>query len=105
MQKIIDTTHSRSFSTTCLNTEFPGSYQRKNTHIIKEQLSELLESHILAEPEAQNTAPCITYSCWKIKKKYPQVNIVVTPSDALVINMTKFARCIDIALKKTFRHF
>lgn len=73
----------------------------KYTNIIKEQLPELPESHILAEPEARNTAPCIAYACWKIKKKYPQANIVVTPSDALVINTTEFARCIDIALKKT----
>ena len=73
----------------------------KYTDIIKEQLPDLLESHILAEPEARNTAPCIAYACWKIKKEYPQANIVVTPSDALVINTTEFARCIATALEKT----
>lgn len=73
----------------------------KYTNIVKEQLPELPESHILSEPEARNTAPCIAYACWKIKKEYPQANIVVTPSDALVINTTEFARCIATALKKT----
>lgn len=73
----------------------------KYTDIIKEQLPDLLESHILAEPEARNTAPCIAYACWKIKKEYPQANIVVTPSDALVINTMEFARCIATALEKT----
>lgn len=73
----------------------------KYTNIVKEQLPELPESHILAEPEARNTAPCIAYACWKIKKEYPQANIVVTPSDALVINTTEFARCIATALEKT----
>lgn len=73
----------------------------KYTNIVKEQLPELPESHILAEPEAKNTAPCIAYACWKIKKKHPQANIVVTPSDALVINTTEFARCIATALEKT----
>lgn len=59
------------------------------------------ENHILAEPEARNTAPCIAYACWKIKKEYPQANIVVTPSDALVVNTTEFAHCIATALEKT----
>ena len=73
----------------------------KYTDIVKTQLPELTESHILAEPEARNTAPCIAYACWKIKKEYPQANIVVTPSDALVINTTEFARCIATALENT----
>lgn len=73
----------------------------KYTDIIKEQLPDLPKSHILAEPEARNTAPCIAYACWKIKKEYPKANIVVTPSDALVINTTEFARCIATALEKT----
>lgn len=70
----------------------------KYTHIVKEQLP---GSHILAEPEARNTVPCIAYACWKIKKEYLQANIVVTLSDALVINTTEFARCIATALEKT----
>ena len=32
------------------------------TDIVKEQLPELPESQILAEPEARNTAPCIAYA-------------------------------------------
>jgi mannose-1-phosphate guanylyltransferase len=71
------------------------------TDIVKEQLPELPESQILAEPEARNTAPCIAYACWKIKKEHPHANIVVTPSDALVINTTEFARYIAMALNKT----
>lgn len=35
------------------------------------------------------------------KKKHPQVNIVVTPSDALVINTTEFQRVIRCALNFT----
>lgn len=73
----------------------------KYTDIVKAQLPELTESHILAEPEARNTAPCIAYACWKIKKEFPEANIVVTPSDALVINTAEFARCIAAALEKT----
>ena len=41
----------------------------KYIDIVREQLPEIPESNILAEPCARNTAPCIAYACWKIKKK------------------------------------
>ena len=62
--------------------------------IVQEQLPEIPIENILAEPEARNTAPCIAYACWKIKYKYPDANIVVTPSDALVIDVVEFRRVI-----------
>lgn len=69
--------------------------------IVKQQLPEIPEQNILAEPEARNTAPCIAYACWKIKKHFPKANIVVTPSDALVINTTEYQRIIKAALDFT----
>ena len=50
--------------------------------------------NVLAEPEARNTAPCIAYACWKIKSRFPDANIVVTPLDALVIDVVEFRRVI-----------
>ena len=57
--------------------------------------------NILAEPEARNTAPCIAYACWKIQKQHPDANIVVTPSDALVINTSEYQRVLSKALSYT----
>lgn len=73
----------------------------KYTDIVKKQLPSVPPHHILAEPVARNTAPCITYACWKIKKRYPHANIVVTPADALVINTNEFRRVIAKALLMT----
>lgn len=73
----------------------------KYIDIVREQLPEIPESNILAEPCARNTAPCITYACWKIKKKHPNANVVVTPSDALVINTGEFRRVVEKALRFT----
>lgn len=73
----------------------------KYTDIVKKQLPGLPAYNILAEPTARNTAPCIAYACWKIKKQHPQANIVVTPSDALVINTTEFQRVMRAALDFT----
>lgn len=73
----------------------------KYIDIVREQLPEIPESNILAEPCARNTAPCIAYACWKIKKKYPNANVVVTPSDALVIDTGEFRRVVEKALRFT----
>ena len=69
--------------------------------IVKQQLPDIPEQNILAEPEPRNTAPCIAYACWKIKKNFPDANIVVTPSDALVVNTTEYQRVIKEALAFT----
>lgn len=76
----------------------------KYIDIVKEQLPDIPECNILAEPEARNTAPCIAYACWKIRKQCPDANIVVTPSDALVINTSEFERVIKNALDFTAKN-
>lgn len=71
---------------------------KKYVDIVREQLPSIPTDNILAEPEGRNTAPCIAYACWKIKQKYANANIVVTPSDALVINTVEYERVIKEAL-------
>ena len=60
--------------------------------IVKQQIPNIPDENILKEPEARNTAPCIAYACWKIKKKDADANIVVTPSDAIVMNVAEYQR-------------
>ena len=67
--------------------------------IVKTQIPEIPHHNILSEPCARNTAPCIAYACWKIMAKHPQANIVVTPSDALVINTDEVRRIIGNAIR------
>lgn len=86
------------FAALCPVQNFWVVTSEKYKDIVKEQLPELPEENILLEPEARNTAPCIGYACWKIRKNHPEANIVVTPADALVINTTEFARVIREAL-------
>lgn len=89
------------FKGICPKENFWVVTSEKYVDIVKEQLPQIPAQHILAEPETRNTAPCIAYACWKIRKEFPQANIVVTPSDALVIDTAEFARCIAVALEKT----
>ena len=69
--------------------------------IVREQLPDIPAGNILAEPCARNTAPCIAYACWKIRLTDPSANIVVTPSDALVLDGDEFRRVIGTALDFT----
>lgn len=69
--------------------------------IVRKQLPLIPPEQILAEPVPRNTAPCIAYACWKIKAEYPDANLIVTPADALVINVQKFAGIIRKALNFT----
>ena len=69
--------------------------------IVRQQLPDIPESHILAEPAARNTAPCIAWACWRIKAEDPEANVVVTPADAVVMNPEEFRRVIKNALDFT----
>ena len=69
--------------------------------LVKEQVPELDDSQILLEPCMRNTAPCIAYAVWKIKKRNPLANIVVSPSDHLVVNVQEFERVIKHGLDFT----
>lgn len=73
----------------------------KYIRFIREQIPGIKPSHILAEPQARNTAPCIAYACTKIAAHYPNVNIVVTPSDAFVADNKAFVDTINTALEFT----
>lgn len=73
----------------------------KYVDIVKQQLPGIPESHILAEPAARNTAPCIAWACWSIKMEDTTANVVVTPADAVVMNPEEFRRVINNALAFT----
>ena len=68
---------------------------------VREQLPLIPPEQILAEPEARNTAPCIAYACWKIRRRDPEANIVVTPADAYVPDLGAFAKTLQTALSFT----
>ena len=76
---------------------------REYVDIVREQLPGLPVENILPEPAMRNTAPCIAYACWKIRKVDPEANVVVTPADAYVQDVVEFRRVISQALEFTMR--
>lgn len=66
--------------------------------LVKEQLPNVLADNILLEPSRNNTAPCIAYATYKILQKNPEANIVVAPSDHLILKEDVFIEKINQAL-------
>lgn len=74
---------------------------KKYVDIVKEQLPQIPAGNILQEPCRRNTAPCIAYVSWRIKAKDPKANIIVSPSDHIVVNVPEFQRVVEGCMKFT----
>lgn len=66
--------------------------------LVKEQLPELADDQILAEPIRRNTAPCVAYAAYKIRQKNPNAAMVVAPSDHAIFHETEFVKTVETAL-------
>lgn len=67
--------------------------------LIKEQLPELADKQILLEPSRRNTAPCIAYAAYHIYACNPNANIVVAPSDHLILKEEMFLKDVTKGLE------
>lgn len=74
---------------------------QKYAPIVEEQLPDIPKTNILREPCRRNTAPCIAYVSWRIKSNDPKANIVVTPSDHIVMDTAEFQRVIKECMRFT----
>jgi mannose-1-phosphate guanylyltransferase len=66
--------------------------------LLKEQIPELSDEQILLEPARRNTAPCIAYAAYHIKARNPNANIVVAPSDHLMLKEDVFIQDVQKGL-------
>ncbi|MDD4992295.1 MAG: mannose-1-phosphate guanylyltransferase [Paludibacter sp.] len=58
--------------------------------LILEQLPEIKANQVLLEPNRRNTAPCIAYAVNRIKAMTDKANIIVAPSDHLIMKELDF---------------
>lgn len=76
----------------------------KYKKLVLEHIPEIKPEQVLAEPVGRNTAPCIAYAAWKLKKTNPNASMVVTPADHLILNEDEFRNvikeCIEFAGKE-----
>ena len=66
------------------------STNQEYEHYVKEQLPELPEINILAEPIFRNTAPSVSWACHWVYTIDPDANLLVVPSDQAVFKEEAF---------------
>ena len=67
--------------------------------LAQKQLPELQPEQILLEPARRNTAPCIAWASYHIRALNPNANIVVAPSDHLILKENEFLEAIEKGLE------
>lgn len=72
--------------------------------MIVDELPELSPNQILLEPMRRNTAPCIAYATYHINAINPNANIVVAPSDHLILKEDEFLSVIQNAYEFVSRN-
>jgi mannose-1-phosphate guanylyltransferase len=66
--------------------------------LVKEQLPELPEKNIMQEPIHRNTAPSVAWATMRVLRRNHEANIIITPSDLLVLDENSFYRSITVGL-------
>ena len=77
---------------------------REYLSMVKEQLPDFPERNILVEPVNRNTAPSVAWANMRIKRTNPDANIIITPSDQLVMDEASFMRSVETGLSYVAEH-
>ncbi len=72
---------------------------KKYSELVQSQIPELGANNLICEPTRKNTAPCIAYACYKIYDLNPKANVVVAPSDHIILKESEFSDIIKSALE------
>lgn len=68
--------------------------------LVMDQLPELKLDNLLCEPARKNTAPCIAYASYKIYSQNKKANLVVAPSDHLILKEHTFIKAVKSCFRK-----
>jgi mannose-1-phosphate guanylyltransferase len=69
--------------------------------LVLEQLPFLKEEQVLLEVVGKNTAPCIAYASYKIRTKNADANIIIAPSDHIILKDAEYEDRLKIALRES----
>ena len=71
---------------------------KRYNSLVNEQIPELSSNQIINEPSRNNTAPSVAYTAFKIQDLNPDANIVMAPSDHVILKEEEFKNHILNAL-------
>ena len=86
------------FDKICLKENIFVVTNKKYADLVKEQLPFITDDQLLLEPVGKNTAPCIAYASYKIYKTNSEANIIVAPSDHVILKEKVFEEKIQDAI-------
>jgi len=72
--------------------------------LVSEQLPELLDHQILAEPLRKNTAACLAYAAYKISNLDPNATMVAAPADHLILQEGRFLQTLVTSISAAQVH-
>ena len=72
--------------------------------LVREQLPDLPIEQILHEPAHKGTAPSMAFAAYHIRTLNPKANIVMAPSDQIIMNEENFAKDMHRALTYVAEH-
>ena len=80
------------------------STQMEYAHWVHEQLPELPNDNVLAEPVARNTAPSVAWAAYRISHICPDAQVIMMPSDQAVFGDEAFENdvrgCLDFVANR-----
>lgn len=82
------------FLSVCLAENIYVVTNQEHAHLVHAQLPHLQPGQVLAEPMRKNTAPCIAYASYRIRKQNKNAVMVVSPADHLILKEDEFREII-----------
>ncbi|UTW64943.1 mannose-1-phosphate guanylyltransferase [bacterium SCSIO 12643] len=73
-------------------------------NLVLEQLPQIKESNVLAEPCMRNTAPCLAYAIKKIEQENAEAVMIVSPADHLISKTDVFESVINTGVEYVDQH-
>lgn len=77
---------------------------KRYNDLVKSQIPEIPVSNIINEPSRNNTGPSVAYAAFKIYSLNPDANIIMAPSDHIILRETEFLRIVENALDFSSQH-
>ena len=102
-ETLIQQTFSR-LKKVCLQENILVVTNRNYRSLCLEQLPELLEENILCEPAMRNTAACIAYAAFKIHAMHENANMLISPSDHIILKEDEFIRLARQSFEIVAKH-
>ncbi len=89
---------------------FDGLVPRENAWIVTTEalkpaiVAQAAHAHVLGEPQARNTAPCVYWAARKVAAQDPEAIMLVMPSDHHMADLPAFRRTVERAAKYADTH-